>query len=78
VSIFLNANDDPWATSLDLLSPTKTATVHGDVEMVETYHPPQSHPDGPAMTAALERAAQRGREWRASRFYQPGFFGATP
>ncbi len=31
--------------------------------------------DSPAMKEAMARAVQAGREWRESKFYQPGFFG---
>jgi hypothetical protein len=71
MSIYLDANSDPFSRAVDLINPIKTVTVHGDVEIVETYHPPQSHPagDSPLMIAALARAAEAGREHRASKFY---------
>lgn len=56
---------------------TRWVTVrdHDEFGVEIPVRPPVSHPDGPAMTAALAAAAEAGARWRKSKFYAPGFFG---
>lgn len=55
-----------------------TIREHDEFGLEVPIREPIAHKDGPAMTAALERAAAAGAAWSRSKFYAPGFFGYAP
>jgi hypothetical protein len=68
MSEIIDARDDPWARSTDLINPRRRAVVHGDVVMIEPIPAPvRVLPDDHSiMASALADMERLGREWRDS------------